>query len=298
MKRTSTSELPQVIALLPDRITRERLGSAVALFRLPHPVVQFVEDWAALHSALQSSPCTLVVLDPFDGSDGTLSRLEVLRSAFQLITLLAYCRLHPYNYHAMRGLARLGVHEIVVTNVTDDSRGLQRTLEVALQESRFGAGLVEVMELMPPRLHKFVSLIVQAPGEHWSPARAAAVCGCHPRTLREYLRSVGLPSTHRLITWFRLLAAVELLAAPARSVDQVADALRFPSSEAMRAQMRRYLGRTPSHLRERSAFASVLRTFREECFANAGARTTRQTKISSPAEANGASEGLSRIPVA
>src|SRR4029079_12236459 len=92
----------------------------------------------------------------------------------------------------------------------------------------------------------------------------AHALGIARRTLVSRLASAGLPGPAALITWSRLLVVAHLLEDPARSVDQVAAAVGFPSSTSLRVTCKRYTGVRPLDLRSRGGHRHVLDLIRAE----------------------------------
>jgi len=82
----------------------------------------------------------------------------------------------------------------------------------------------------------------------------------HERTLRKYCTQHRLPSPQWIIGWARLLIAGFYLDEPGRTMVQVAEMLEFPSSCALRNQMKRYTGTTSRSMREGSASLALART--------------------------------------
>jgi hypothetical protein len=63
-----------------------------------------------------------------------------------------------------------------------------------------------------------------------------------------------------VLTWGRLIVAGHLLEDKHRSADRVAAALEFPSGSAFRNVCQRYLGATPSEIRDRGGSSYVIRS--------------------------------------
>jgi AraC-like DNA-binding protein len=288
--------MTRVVALLPSSTARERFEIAVASC-FPPAAVTYVESWPALHTALGNSMCSLAVVDPFNRQGLASSRLAALQRAFPSVTLLLYGRFQSHNWRTLLQLVQLGVQHAIAFDMDDNPLRLRDALEAALEDWRVHSLLDELLDLVPQRLHHLVELLARDAGENWSPSRLALACDCHPKTLRGHLRLAGLPSTYRLVTWFRLFAAGRLLADQGRTVQQVANALGFPSTGAMRVQMHRYLGCAPSRLRERDALPLLRERFRAECAARHEARSSAERRPRVPkVDTNGQPNAQTSLP--
>jgi AraC-like DNA-binding protein len=78
----------------------------------------------------------------------------------------------------------------------------------------------------------------------------ALALGLHRKTLWSQCRRHGVASVQVLMMWCRLIAVTRALRVRRESVERIANELEFASPTALRNATRRYLGVTPSVLRE------------------------------------------------
>jgi AraC-like DNA-binding protein len=160
-------------------------------------------------------------------------------------------------------LTKCGVQGLADSEI-DGPCALLSYLNDALSCGIAGEILTRLGNRLTPELTRMIhSVIGAAHNSEWSltPDTAAKICCCHPKTLREHLRAAGLPPTHHLLVWLRLLHAAYLLRDPGRTVAGVAHALGYSSGAALTAQMARYAGVCPKKLRERGGMQFLLKAF-------------------------------------
>lgn len=164
-------------------------------------------------------------------------------------------------------LGLMGVRQLVMRDRDDGPAAFAYALAEARAEWLPARVFTAVGDLIPPHLRALMHQMVTHADRVLSPARAAALYRRHPNTLREHLRTAGLPSVNKLVVWARLFRAAHLLEDQGRSVENVAGALAFVSSSGLRNQLRRYTGLTASELRTGGGLNFLLARFRvqHEC---------------------------------
>lgn len=225
--------------------------------------VQEVADWTALHSALREAPpSTLVVVDPYFGSDPHLAPnlLHVLVD-FPSTPVVATLRFDPEAAADLFTLRDWGVTEIVTLSHDDTPKALRERL-------RGAQGLpVKVLldSLLPHALPAQARTIIDAAADVVATGGAiqdlAARLGISERTLRRWCEAGGLPPARRLLTWMRLLLAAELLDDPGRTAVGVAHAFGYSTGTNFWKAMQAFAGAGPTALRAQGAFAAASRAF-------------------------------------
>jgi AraC-like DNA-binding protein len=99
-------------------------------------------------------------------------------------------------------------------------------------------------------------------------AEAFDIC---PEALARKLKRAGVPSPRALIAWARLLSVARRLEDRKRGVDAIALEFQFGSGGALRGQLMRYTGMTPTDLRDRGAVKTASHLFAEAFAATTGA---------------------------
>lgn len=83
------------------------------------------------------------------------------------------------------------------------------------------------------------------------------------RTLLRWCQRAGLPAPRRLLAWMRVLLAAELLDDPGRTVLSVAHTCGYSSDSGLRRITQKFLGASPTELREQGAFRLASTAFVE-----------------------------------
>ena len=81
----------------------------------------------------------------------------------------------------------------------------------------------------------------------------AAALHVHRKTLAGWCHASGAPPPRALVTWCRLIIAVERLADARWSIERVARAMGFGSGSALTGLIRRHIGLSRAELRERGS---------------------------------------------
>lgn len=159
-------------------------------------------------------------------------------------------------------LGQAGVWEILEFERGDAPVSFRLLLTGALAGSAVGLVLNEIGDVFPEQLLPWVRQLLVSAHRPLSAADAARAYHSHPNTLRTHLHAAGLPPVNKLITWMRLFHAAHLLGDSERSAENVALMLGFPSVNALRNQLLRYVGLAPGEVRARGGLPPVLDTFR------------------------------------
>jgi AraC-like DNA-binding protein len=254
-----------LLALLPDEIALSRLRRALEVDRASRVRHQLLlaRGWEEMrHLALRSAP-QLAIFDPYASGSFDLEDCRRFRADFPSIALLPYADFTRNRIRDVLRLASLGIQEEVVRDEDDTPVAFHLLITGALTSSVPGMVLVELEDLLPARLTPFLRDLLFAARQSLRPRDVARLYHRHPNTLREHLKAAGLPPVNKLIVWVRLFHAARLLDSPARTVENVALVLEYPSVSALRNQLQRYAGVTPQEVRERGGLGLVLAAFRE-----------------------------------
>jgi AraC-like DNA-binding protein len=228
----------------PTRLFRVR-----AALRGRHSI-ESCADWAQLTLRCEEQPIHMVVLDLFDTRPMTLEAFRQLTRRFPRLVTVAYVDPGAGREHDLFDAGRSGVNALVLFDRDDDPVSLSATLERA--EARGVASLVRAaLGTSSPMVRDFVLLCVTRAHERLTPTRVANALNASRRVLARQLEEAHLPPPQRLITCCRLVVAAYFLEDQHRSADSIANALQFPSGSAFRNACQRYLGATPSEIRER-----------------------------------------------
>lgn len=246
---------------------------------------QAVSDWDALREAVQESPpAALVIVDPYQpnepgraqGSRALSPALRTLLSEYPSMAVLAAMEVRPERYDDLRALGRWGVVQVIAIDHDDTPFSISQRLKGA--RGRPLRALLE--EVLPPETSGRARSILEAAsdvvtvGEHGRDL--AGSLHLSRRTLLRWCERAGLPAPRRLLAWMRVLLACELLDDPGRTVLSVAHTCGYSSDSGLRRITQKFLGASPSELRERGAFShaaeAFVRMLNEERQAKAEAR--------------------------
>lgn len=233
--------------------------------------VEVCDCLESLRSIVRRKAVALVVLEPTDTLDrSTQSAVIEMRREHPTLPIVAYCDFAPADMHLLVPLARAGIDDVVLRGF-DDLPTVVRRLTSGQDDASGQAAarsLADLAELVPRTIYPMLEWCLQNPSAEGRVERVAQAIGVGRRTLVNRCRSASLPGPSELLTWSRLLAAAHLLEDAARSVEQVAHLLRFPSAAAFRATCKRYTGRRPLDLRGEHGYDYVLELIAEAVSVN------------------------------
>ncbi|HUE95643.1 MAG TPA: helix-turn-helix domain-containing protein [Longimicrobiaceae bacterium] len=233
---------------------------------------QVVRDWDELSQVVRESPpAALAVVDPYSGTveayrngGGELSAsLRGLLAEFPSTAVLAALDVRPDRYDDLRTLGKWGVVQVITLDHDDTPYSIGQRLRAAR-----GRPLRALLEaVLPPETSGRARAIMEAAtdvvtlGEHGRDL--ASALHLSRRTLLRWCQRAGLPAPRRLLAWMRVLLACELLDDPGRSVLSVAHTCGYSSDSGLRRITQKFLGASPSNLRDRGAFRVAAAAFVE-----------------------------------
>ncbi len=232
---------------------------------------QAVADWDALREAVQESPpAALAVVDPYlpaepsaRGQRELSPALRTLLTEYPSMAVLAALEVRPERYDDLRALGRWGVVQVISLDHDDTPFSIAQRLRGA--RGRPLRALLE--EVLPPETSGRARSILEAAsdvvtvGEHGRDL--AGALHLSRRTLLRWCERAGLPAPRRLLAWMRVLLACELLDDPGRTVLSVAHTCGYSSDSGLRRITQKFLGASPSELREQGAFRHAAAAFVE-----------------------------------
>ena len=142
-------------------------------------------------------------------------------------------------------LARAGARGLILCGVDDDVASLRRLLARGRLADAIETVTMAMQQVISARhLPLFICCIEQI-AEPTSATAVAAQLKVSRRTLSAWALQAGARGVRALTSKCRVLAAVEMIRASDRSIEQVAHELRFASSAHLHNTIRRYTGRRP-----------------------------------------------------
>ncbi|HEY4130325.1 MAG TPA: helix-turn-helix domain-containing protein [Gemmatimonadaceae bacterium] len=245
-----------IATLLPTAAHLQRLRTAI---RDRHQLVT-CDDWTALVHACERQPVRVAVLDIFAGGGGhaNFERIRHLKQRLPRVTLIAYVSFTADRAHDVFDAGRQGMDGLVIAEQDDAPRPLLALVEQAESRS-LGSAMRRILVDVESTARDAVLLAITRAHERLAPEGLARLLALPRRTVSDRLDAAGFPPPQQLLTWGRLIVAAHLLEDTHRSADRIATALEFPSGSAFRNTCQRYLGATPSEVRERGGASYVIR---------------------------------------
>jgi AraC-like DNA-binding protein len=254
-----------LLVLHPDPAFRERVRQASGV----DFDYQSVPDWDTLLDVIRDSPpAALVVVDPYarngTGEGGLAQPLRQLLAEYPSTAVLAALDVRPDRFDDLRTLGRWGVVQVITLDHDDTPHSIARRLHSA--RGRPMRALLE--EVLPPETTGRARAILEAAtdvvtaGEHGRDL--AGALNLSRRTLLRWCQRSGLPAPRRLLAWMRVLLACELLDDPGRTIASVAYTCGYSSDSGLRRITQKFLGASPSELRDSGAFRAAAAAFLKE----------------------------------
>lgn len=199
---------------------------------------------------LSSLPSACVVAQVPGARDGhSLDELLRLRAQFPHVPMLAVYADGISALDATLHLGRAGVTEILTASPEVDRVGLAATLS----RCHSAAVAVQVWDRaalsLPGPMVTLLKVALRLANRPFTVEDLAVAAGMSIRSLRRYCEREGLPGPQWIVGWARILTAGYFLAGSGRSTSEVAQTLGYPSSDALRNQLRRYTGAATGDLR-------------------------------------------------
>jgi AraC-like DNA-binding protein len=276
---TTTTPLA-VAALVLDRRDVARLTAALRPSVSAPPSAQLYSFLriAELDSAMQRIPFDVLVIEPTD-VDGrpTAETIRSIRERFPRMPVLGHVLMRPGMSGHILSFARTGVHELIVAGVDDSAQVLRVALRRASRRCLAEEVFEEVQPVLPADAAQFVRYCLENARDALSVTEISTALGVHRRTLVNRMQASRLPPPSELWMWSRVLLAARYLETPGRSVEWVAESVGFPSANALRNALKRYVRLAPGDLRAEGGFARATLAFRAALLSPA--RTTHQVAV-------------------
>lgn len=203
-----------------------------------------------------------VLLDLGSAREHVASRFfRQLRQQFPSVVAVGCVRLAVADIHALPGAVAAGITDIAVIGHDDIGAVVDGALKRMGDEADLRAVLRAIAPHVPAAAWTTIRECGRAAARGLSVTALARELGMSQRTLLRRLVQWGLPRPAALIGWLRLLVAARLLEHSDRTVSEVAKALKYPSSAALRRAFRRGTGLSPTAVRREGGVASVVAAF-------------------------------------
>jgi AraC-like DNA-binding protein len=218
-------------------------------------------------SELDALDCVLshrvsaIVVEPRLAVQALIDAVGAIHRARPSATIAIYCPLNPASARTIVSLVKAGAQEIILHGYDDPAVWLRRQLTEWRTSGVPTSMLDRVASVLPAHLAPFISYCFRHAHEAPTVSAAAQAVGVHRRTLVNWLRVAALPPPRLMISWCRLLSALERLVDSNESVEHVAHAMRFGSGAALRKMCLRYTGYTLTSLRSVGGLRTAVSQF-------------------------------------
>jgi AraC-like DNA-binding protein len=231
-----------------------------------------IENWDALEAGVREAPpSAIAIVDPGSArgsgvqSDLRLSpRLRALTAGYPSMPWIAATAVSGEEHEAVRRLGEWGVVQLIAIGHDDTPPAIRWRLDSA--RGRPMRALLE--RVLPPETSGRARAIIDAAAEvvtlGGQGSDLAESLRLSRRTLLRWSQRAGIPPARRLLAWMRVLLACALLDDPGRSVLSVARTAGYSSDSGLRRITQKFLGGSPTELRERGAFAPAAAAFVNE----------------------------------
>jgi AraC-like DNA-binding protein len=257
-----------IAAWVTDAIARQRLASAVSE-RLPRrtrgPAIVWCDSADELVAAVAGHDAQAGIIeiggaDPGDDTTrakGGISRLEevigMLRAEHPRVPVLIYAPLTAAASRAIVALARAGITNVIIAGHDDLNHAVRPILDASASACTAEAAYARLSAVASPGVAAILSYALRYGTAAPTVAAAARAVRVHRKTLAAWCLASGAPSPRVLITWCRLVIAVERLVEARWPAERVARAFGFGSGSALAGLIRRHIGLTRTELRARGS---------------------------------------------
>lgn len=237
---------PVVMGFLPDPRGRARIADAMRL----DAETQWVSTVAGLAVAARHARPAAVILEARgqDLADACAIARE-LRRHLVGTAIIACCTTEVRDRGMVSAIAAAGVHDIVVRGLNDEGPAVRSVILRGMMAAAADLVMETVAPTVPDGLLRFVDAAVRRPGELTRVAQVASAIRVPRQTLGRWCRSHGFVRPEELLVWARLFLVAALLETGSRTLESIADDLRYGSPTSLRNRIRGYTGMTATQLR-------------------------------------------------
>jgi AraC-like DNA-binding protein len=257
-----------IAAWVTDAIARQRLATAVSE-RLPRrakgPAIRWCDSADELATAVSQHGVEAAIIEVGDadagddtaGGGGRISPLEevirTLRAEHPAVPVLIYAPLTAAASRTIVALAGAGITNVIIAGHDDLNHAVRPILDASASACTAEAAYARLSVVASPGVAAILSYGLRYGTAAPTVAAAARALRVHRKTLAAWCVASGAPSPRVLITWCRLVIAVERLAEARWPAERVARAFGFGSGSALAGLIKRHIGLTRAALRERGS---------------------------------------------
>jgi AraC-like DNA-binding protein len=231
-----------------------------------HHTYHELSDWMQLGEAVRSSPpSALAIVDPYLEAEepGPSKHLRDLMLEYPSVPVFAALPVRPDRIEDLRTLGKWGVTQIIGVGHDDTGPAMLQRFRAA-QGRPLKALLEQVLPRdTPGRARAIMDAAAEVVAMGGSVDHLAKNLHMSRRTLLRWSERAELPPPRKLLAWFRILLAAELLDDPGRTALSVAQGCGYSSDSGLRRVTQKFVGKSPTEMRRSGAFAGASKGFLE-----------------------------------
>ena len=246
-----------LVMLQPDQLARARLNDALGSVHELRNVGTWTRLWNMVASA-SISACIIDIYPP--NGDIRPSQLGRLRQQRPELAIVVYSDFSGRELDLF-DLGRHQINAIMQVGLDDSPNAIRSTLDRSLASSAASVVGGALEGSVPAWAVAAIQWSMENSVDRPRVAALARGMGMSQDQLAKELKLHGLPPARTLLLWGRLFQAARLLHVGGQTVEEVAFALGYASSSALRRAFRFHLGCSPSAVSRRGGVARVLESF-------------------------------------
>ncbi|HEX6942283.1 MAG TPA: helix-turn-helix domain-containing protein [Gemmatimonadaceae bacterium] len=237
---TSHADGPRVVALLAHQGRASRVRAAFG------DQASLCESTGQLLARSRARGVELVIVGAPSMADAPLTTtITAIRASRQSPPVYIYGDRSIESARQLMALARAGARGLILLDVDDDASSLRRLLTRGKLADAIETVAMAMQPVVSARHLPLFTCCIEHIAEPPSALAVARQLKVSRRTLSAWARQAGARGVRSMTSKCRVLAALEMIRASDRSIEQVAHELRFASSAHLHNTIRRYTGRRP-----------------------------------------------------
>jgi AraC-like DNA-binding protein len=254
---TTRADGPRVVALLTDQGRTARVRAAFGDQAI------ICESPGQLLVRSRAKGVELVIVGAINSAGASLTTtVAAIRASRQSPPVYVFGDRSIECARQLMALARAGARGLILLDVDDDAASLRRLLSRGKLADAIETTTIATQQVVSARHLPLFICCIQRVAEPPSAVAVARQLKVSRRTLSAWARQAGARGVRSMTSKCRVLAALEMIRASDRSIEQVAHELRFASSAHLHNTIRRYTGRRPRDAARDDALFWCRRFFR------------------------------------
>lgn len=218
----------------------------------------------SLLETVTSRAVDVVLVEPGANLDRLEELVRVVHQKRPTLTIALFCRLEPEMMRAVVRLCAVGATEVLLQGHDDVGAWCRRRAAETRRDAVSSILVAAISQKMPRSVAPFVRYCLSHAHESPSVDSASRAMGIHRRTLAKRLAAAEMLPPRAIISWCRLLVALERLERTECSAQEIATRMRFGSAAALYKMCSRYTGMSLGEIRKRGGLPVAVSIFLNE----------------------------------